>query len=60
LRTAKILGTENAKTQTSKSTSIIKTSASPYAENAGEPSQKRTSNGKKTCGTEPVTAKQKT
>jgi hypothetical protein len=46
VRAAKILGTENAKTQTSKSTSITETSASPYAENAGEPSQKRILNGK--------------
>jgi len=47
LKTAKILGTENAKIQISKSTSITKTSASPYAESAGAPSRKRTLNGKK-------------
>jgi len=47
LRTAKILGTENAKIQTSKSTSITETSAFPFAESAGAPSQKRTLNGKK-------------
>jgi hypothetical protein len=47
LKTAKILGTENAKIQISKSTSITKTSAYPYAKNAGAPSRKRTLNGKK-------------
>jgi len=47
LRTAKILGTENAKIRISKSTSITETSASPFAENAGALSWKRTLNGKK-------------
>jgi hypothetical protein len=46
LNAAKTLGKEDAKIQTSKSTFITKTSASPSAENAGAPSQKRTLNGK--------------
>jgi hypothetical protein len=46
LKAAKILGTENAKKQTSKSTSTTETSAYPSAENAGKPSQRKTSNGK--------------
>ena len=36
---------ENAKTWTSKSTSFTETNVSPYAENAGAQSQKKTSNG---------------
>jgi hypothetical protein len=47
LKTAKIPGTENAKIQISKSTSITEISASPFAESAGAPSLKRTLNGKK-------------
>jgi hypothetical protein len=46
LKAAKILGTENAKKQTSKSTSTTETSAYPSAENAGKPSQRKISNGK--------------
>ena len=60
---------ENAKTWTSKSTSITETNVSPYAENAGAQSQKKTSNGNNSaklfsdykfcsyCGTKLVTAK---
>jgi len=49
LKTAKILGTENAKIQISKSTSFTRIIASPFAENVGVTSWKRTLNGKNSC-----------
>ncbi|UCC58315.1 MAG: hypothetical protein JSW14_08240 [Candidatus Bathyarchaeum sp.] len=47
MRTARILGMENAKTRISQSTSITETGASPYAETAGVTLQKTILNGKK-------------
>jgi hypothetical protein len=54
LKAAKILGTENAKKQTLKSTSTTETSAYPSAENAGKPLQRKTLNGKKRAKIKPT------
>jgi hypothetical protein len=47
VKNVETLGTENAKAQTSKSTSTIRAGVYLSAETVGTKSQKRTSNGKK-------------